>query len=59
MNFVRNKSLKQLLWIGIASIVMFFAGITSAYVVRKPQGNWIEIEGLYDEKQFHFLINFF
>ncbi len=42
MNFVRNKSLKQLLWIGIASIVMFFAGLTSAYVVRKPQGNWID-----------------
>ena len=42
MNLIRNKSLKQLLWIGIGSIIMFFAGLTSAYVVRKPQGNWDE-----------------
>ena len=42
MNLIQNKSLKQLLWIGIGSIVMFFAGLTSAYVVRKPQGNWVE-----------------
>ena len=42
MNLNLNRSLKQLLWIGIGSIVMFFAGLTSAYVVRKPQGNWVE-----------------
>ena len=42
MNLILNRSLKQLLWIGIGSIIMFFAGLTSAYVVRKPQGNWIE-----------------
>ena len=40
MNLIKKKSLKQLLWIGIGSIIMFFAGLTSAYVVRKPQGNW-------------------
>ena len=42
INHIKNKSLKQLLWIGIGSIMMFFAGLTSAYVVRKPQGNWDE-----------------
>lgn len=42
MNLIHNRSLKQLLWIGIGSIIMFFAGLTSAYVVRKPQGNWVD-----------------
>jgi cytochrome c oxidase subunit 3 len=38
----KNKTSKQLLWIGIAAIIMFFAGLTSAYVVRKAEGNWLE-----------------
>ena len=38
----KNKTYKQLLWIGIGSIVMFFAGLTSAYVVRKAEGNWLD-----------------
>ena len=42
MNLIHNRALKQLLWIGIGSIIMFFAGLTSAYVVRKPQGNWVD-----------------
>ena len=42
MSLIKNRSLKQLLWIGIGSIVMFFAGLTSAYVVRKAEGNWVE-----------------
>ena len=37
-----NKAIKQLLWAGMASIGMFFAGLTSAYIVRKAEGNWIE-----------------
>ena len=40
----KNKTLKQLLWIGIGSIVMFFGGLTSAYIVRKAEGNWLEFE---------------
>lgn len=31
---------KFALWIGIASIAMMFAGLTSAYIVRQAQGNW-------------------
>ncbi len=32
---------KLLLWIAIASICMMFAGWTSAFMVRKAQGNWL------------------
>jgi cytochrome c oxidase subunit 3 len=42
MSTVKNRPLKQLLWIGIGSISMFFAGLTSAYIVRKAEGNWTE-----------------
>lgn len=31
---------KFLMWIGIGSIVMMFAGLTSAYVVRRNLANW-------------------
>jgi cytochrome c oxidase subunit III len=31
---------KFTMWIGIASIVMMFAGLTSAYIVKKNQANW-------------------
>lgn len=37
----RQKAAKPLLWIGIVSIVMLFAGLTSAYVVRADNGNWL------------------
>ena len=32
---------KLLLWIAICSICMMFAGWTSAFLVRKAQGNWL------------------
>lgn len=37
----QKKASKPLLWIGIISIVMMFAGLTSAYVVRADNGNWL------------------
>jgi cytochrome c oxidase subunit 3 len=37
----QNKTSKPLLWIGIFSMVMFWAGLTSAYVVRADNGNWL------------------
>jgi len=37
----KRKTAKPLLWIGIVSIVMLFAGLTSAYVVRADNGNWL------------------
>lgn len=36
-----RKTAKPLLWIGIVSMVMLFAGLTSAYVVRANNGNWL------------------
>ena len=44
MSVIKNRPLKQLLWVGIAAIAMFFAGLTSAYIVRKAEGNWTEFE---------------
>ena len=32
---------KFMLWVAMASIVMMFAGLTSAYMVREAQGNWV------------------
>lgn len=35
---------KFVMWLGMGSIVMMFAGLTSAYVVRKNQANWLEFD---------------
>ena len=35
---------KMLLWVGLGSIVMMFAGLTSAYIVKKSQANWLEFD---------------
>ncbi len=35
---------KFMLWIAIGSIVMMFAGLTSAYLVKKSQTNWLEFD---------------
>ncbi len=32
------------LWGGLGSIIMMFAGLTSAYVVKKSQANWLDFE---------------
>lgn len=32
---------KFALWVAMGSIIMMFAGLTSAYIVRKAQGNWV------------------
>lgn len=33
---------KFALWVGMASILMMFAGWTSAYIVKNAAGNWLE-----------------
>lgn len=35
---------KFTLWVGIGSIIMMFAAVTSAYVVRRSAGNWLEFK---------------
>ena len=32
------------LWGGLGSIVMMFAGLTSAYIVKKGQANWLDFD---------------
>jgi len=34
--------LKVATWIGIISIIMLFAALSSAYIVRKADGNWLD-----------------
>lgn len=35
---------KLALWVSIASMIMMFGSLTSAYVVRRAQGNWLEFK---------------
>jgi len=35
---------KFTLWVGIGSIIMMFAGLTSAYVVKRNQANWVTFD---------------
>ena len=35
---------KFALWVAIASIIMMFAGLTSAYIVKSGQANWQEVK---------------
>jgi cytochrome c oxidase subunit 3 len=35
---------KFAMWVGIASIIMMFAGLTSAYIVKSGQANWQEVK---------------
>ncbi|MBL4707188.1 MAG: cytochrome c oxidase subunit 3 [Flavobacteriales bacterium] len=40
----KKKVMKPLLWFGMVSIVMLFAGLTSAVIVRKGDGQWLHFE---------------
>src|SRR6478736_6244185 len=35
---------KFTLWVGIGSIIMMFAGLTSAFIVKSNQSNWRPVE---------------
>ncbi|MFN4256956.1 MAG: heme-copper oxidase subunit III [Saprospiraceae bacterium] len=35
---------KLALWVAIGSMIMMFGSLTSAYVVRRAQGNWVEFK---------------
>jgi cytochrome c oxidase subunit 3 len=39
---MKRKALRSLLWFGMISITMLFAGLTSAYLVRQGEGKWVE-----------------
>lgn len=50
MFFVAKEQTKKIhphkftLWVAIASIIMMFAGLTSAYIVKKSQANWLTFD---------------
>ena len=37
----RKKAAKPMMWIGMVSMAMVFAGLTSGYIVRRAEGNWL------------------
>ena len=41
---IKFKTRKPLLYISMVSMTMFFAGLTSGYIVRKGEGNWFEFD---------------
>lgn len=49
VNHIKEKQQQEIahkiiLWVGIASIIMLFGGLTSAYIVRQAEGNWVLFE---------------
>ena len=38
----KNRALKMMLWFGIGSLIMTFAGLTSAFIVSKNRDDWVE-----------------
>jgi cytochrome c oxidase subunit 3 len=41
---IRQKTAQPLLWVAIVSMIMIFASLTSAYVVRMGKGDWLHFE---------------
>ncbi|MEO6904239.1 MAG: heme-copper oxidase subunit III [Bacteroidia bacterium] len=41
---IRKKVSIPLLWLGMISMVMIFAALTSAYVVRQEKGDWLQFQ---------------
>ena len=41
---IRIKSRMALTWLGIVSIIMMFSGLTSGYIVRMDEGDWVRFE---------------
>lgn len=40
----KRKSAKPMLWISMISMTMFFAGLTSAYVVSRKREDWVSFD---------------
>lgn len=41
---IREKVSRPLLWIGMVGMVMIFASLSSAYIVRMEKGDWLNFE---------------
>jgi cytochrome c oxidase subunit 3 len=44
LRVARRKSAKPMLWVSMISMVMFFAGLTSAYVISMKREDWVTFE---------------
>ncbi len=44
LKVARRKSAKPMLWIAMISMVMFFAGLTSAYVISMNREDWVTFD---------------
>ena len=42
--FAKKKSAKPMLWVSMISMVMFFAGLTSAYVISMKRDDWVSFD---------------
>jgi cytochrome c oxidase subunit 3 len=40
----QQKSAKPMLWVAMISMVMFFAGLTSAYVISMKRDDWVDFD---------------
>ena len=41
---IRNKTAKPLLWVAMAGMTMIFGSLTSAYIVRQADSDWLAFE---------------
>lgn len=41
---IRSKTAKPLLWVALAGMTMIFASLTSAYIVRQADADWLAFE---------------
>ena len=44
LKVAKRKSAKPMLWISMISMVMFFAGLTSAYVISMERDDWVSFD---------------
>ena len=40
---IRKKTSMPLIWLGMGSIIMIFAALTSAVIVSKSSKTWVEV----------------
>ena len=44
LRIAKRKSAKSMLWVSLISMVMFFAGLTSAYVISMQRDDWVSFD---------------
>jgi|TARA_B100000767_G_scaffold230148_1_gene221104 cytochrome c oxidase subunit 3 len=44
LTVAKRKSAKPMLWVSMISMVMFFAGLTSAYVISMKRDDWVSFD---------------